>query len=148
MSGIDAKVDLAPLAALGRAVFARAPFSIAHSLDAGAVDQQVQRSRTGTAGNFNEQALLPPAQRTEVRHRPIKPGHLQQARDHAGGLTQGQLEQRFERQANLNRRIREDGLTSALAGRRGQPLHPRIKPNLQRTSLRQRCVYVFQFVVR
>lgn len=92
-----------------------APFAIARSLDASAVDQQVQCSRTGLARNFNEQGLLPPAQRAEVRHWPIETGHCHQARDHAGGLAQGELEQRLQRQTGLDRCIREDELTTALA---------------------------------
>ena len=121
----------------------RAPLTITHGLDASAVYQQVQRPRTSLAGNFHEQGLLPADQCAEVRHRPIEPGHLQQARNHAGGLAQRQLEQRLQRQAGLDRGIREDGLAPALTGGRRQPLHPGIKPDLKRASLCQRCLAGF-----
>ena len=95
--GIEAEVDLAPLTGLGRAVFAGEPLTIARCLDPSAVDQQVQRTRGGSAGNFNDQGLLPPTERAEVRHRPIEPCHLQQARHQPRGLAQRQPEQRLQR---------------------------------------------------
>ena len=134
------QVDLSPLAAFGRTMLAPAPFPVTHRLDARAVDQQVQRSGTGLTGDLDKQGLLPPAQGTEIRHRPIETGHLKKAYDHAGGLAQGKLEHSLERQAGLDRGIREDRLTPTLAGWRRQPLHPGIKPDVKRTSLRQRCI--------
>lgn len=92
---------------------------LSNGLDARAVDQQVQRPGTGLTGNLDKQCLLPPAQSAEIRHRPIEPGHLKKAGDHAGGLAQANPEHSLHRQAGLDRRIREDGLAPTLVRRRG-----------------------------
>jgi hypothetical protein len=42
--GVDAKVNLAPLARFRRSMLARAPFAVAGDLDPGAVDQEMQRA--------------------------------------------------------------------------------------------------------
>jgi hypothetical protein len=67
----------APDPAFGAAVFARVPLPFALDLDAGAVDQQVQRTLRPAIGDVDLQGLLPPAQGAEVRHRPgLRPGPL------------------------------------------------------------------------
>ena len=69
---IDAYVNLAPQAAFRATMLAGVPFAFAFRLDAGAVDQQVQRPLGAAVGNGHHQGLLAPAQRAEIRHRPVE----------------------------------------------------------------------------
>jgi len=57
---IDADVDLAPYTAFCAAVLASMPFAFALCLDAGAVDQQVQRPTRAAVGNSHGQGLPAP----------------------------------------------------------------------------------------
>lgn len=93
---IDPDVDLAPEAAFGAAMLSGVPLTFALGLDAGAVYQKVQRPRRTPEWNGNRQRLLSPAQRAEIRHRPVQPDQFQQAFHKPGRLPQGQPEQHFE----------------------------------------------------
>jgi hypothetical protein len=68
---IDTDMDLAPQAALRAPMLAGVPLTFAFGLDAGSVDQQVQRPLRATVGNVQSHSLLAPAERAEIRHRPV-----------------------------------------------------------------------------
>jgi hypothetical protein len=68
-------------------------------------DQQVQRAIHTAKGDLHGQDLLLAPQRREVRHGPVQPRQLQQARQHPGSLAQWQLEKDLDRQAELDGRI-------------------------------------------
>ena len=89
LAGINAQMDLAPLAPAVRAMLARQPLSIAQELDPGAVHQQVQRSLRAAAGYLDGKGLLSVAQGREVRHWPIEPNHLQDAGHHGPCIAEG-----------------------------------------------------------
>ncbi len=67
----DADVYLAPDTALGATVLTGIPLTFALSLDTGAVDQQVQRSRAATVGDIHVQRPLAATERADVRHSPV-----------------------------------------------------------------------------
>ena len=69
---VDADMYLAPDAAFGATVLAGVPLAFTFGLDAGAVDEQVQRTRTATIGDAHIQRSLTAAQGSEVRHRPVQ----------------------------------------------------------------------------
>jgi hypothetical protein len=96
-------------------MFARLPLAFAGHLDPGAVDQQVQTARVGPPDKVDLQRLLPSAQRRIIRHRPIQVRHFDQARYQPRHLPQGQVEQRLQSQAQLNRTVRNR------IGRPGRP---------------------------
>ena len=70
----DPEMDLASDAPFGTTMLAGVPFAL--DLDAGAVDQQVHRPLGPTVGDVDGQGLLAPAQRAEVRHRPVQADQL------------------------------------------------------------------------
>lgn len=70
--GVDAQVDLGPLAWPRGAVLAAGPVPFAHGLNAGAVDQQVQRPRARAVGNSDGQIPLASAEGAEVGHGPVQ----------------------------------------------------------------------------
>lgn len=118
-------------------MLARAPLALADSLDAGAVDQQMQGALALSVGNGDRQVLLAPAERAEIRNRQIKSGQLQKACHQPGRLAQRQPEQRFQRKAGLDRGVGERRRPTATAPRRRQPIHPGVKPDQQRPALLQ-----------
>ena len=132
---IHADVDLAPKAAFRATMLAGMPLPLALGLDAGAVDQQVQRSRRATVGNADGQGLLAPAQRAEIWHRPVEADQAQKALDEAGRLTKRHAEQHFHRKAGLDRGVAILRLPAAPAGRRRHPRHVRIEPDRQGAAL-------------
>lgn len=71
-------------------------------------DQQVQRPIGAALRDLDGQRFLPAAQRREIRNGPVQPRQVQKAGGHPGGLPEGQLEQNLDRQAELDRRVRED----------------------------------------
>ena len=78
---IDAKVDFAPDPPLRAAMLAGVPFAFALNLDAGAIDQQVQRTLGAAIGDVDGQGFLAARQRAEVGHRPVEANQAQQAFD-------------------------------------------------------------------
>ncbi len=106
---VDPERDLAPDTPLRATVLARMPFAFALDLDAGAVDQQVQRSPGATVGDVHCQGFLAARQRAEVWHCPVQAGQAQQALDEPGRLPERHAEQHLHRQAHL-----DGGITVAL----------------------------------
>lgn len=137
---IDPDVDLAPDPAFCTAMLAGVPLAFALDLDAGAVDQQMQRTIRSTVGDVHLQGFLPPRQRAEVRHRPVEAGQSQQALDEPGRLPQRHPEEDLHGQAGLDCSIAVVTLSAALTGRRGLPGHRGIEPDRQRASALQRLV--------
>lgn len=66
---VDPKVHLAPNTAFGTTMLAGIPFTFALGFDAGAIDQEVQRTVGTTILEVHVQRLLTMAQRAEVRNR-------------------------------------------------------------------------------
>ncbi len=83
---VDPEVNLAPVAWLGRPTLPSQPITIAFGFHTGAVDQEVQGTRAGSVRDVDGQSVLATAKGAEVRHRPVQPGKLRQARHHAGRL--------------------------------------------------------------
>ena len=106
--GVHCQMHLAPLATTLNTMLAGLPFAVAKKLDAGTVHQQIQRPVGTTIGNLHLEGLLPAAQRRVVWSGPVQPWQTQEARDHPGCLPEWQLKQNLDRQAELDRRIRED----------------------------------------
>ena len=137
---VDTDVDLAPQTAFRATMLAGVPLAFAFRLDAGAVDQQVQRPLRAAVGDGHGQGLLPPAQRAEVRHSPVEANQAQQAFHEPGCLPESHAEEELHRQARLNCGIAILRLPSPLAGRWWHPGHVRIEPDGQGTTLLQRLV--------
>ena len=76
---INADVDLAPDAPFGAAVLAGIPFAFTLDLDAGAIDQQVQRALRATIWNVHRKRPLASADGAEVRNVPIEARQPQEA---------------------------------------------------------------------
>ena len=110
--GINGQVHLAPLAPIVRSMLVALAFALTQELDAGAVDQQIQRGGAGSVGQFDAQVLLTPAYGTEIRNLPFQPGQAQQAFNHSQALAHGQAQEALDAQAELDGGIREDGLTA------------------------------------
>ena len=90
---VDPEVDLAPDATFRATMLAGVPFAFALDLDAGAVDQQVQRAFRSTVWNVDSQGLLAARQRAEVGHRPVEANQSQQTFDEPGRLPERHAEQ-------------------------------------------------------
>jgi hypothetical protein len=69
---VDPDVDLAPDPTFGPAVLSRVPLTFALDLDAGAVDQEMERPRRAAIGDVDLQGLLATAEGAEVGHRPVQ----------------------------------------------------------------------------
>jgi hypothetical protein len=69
---INADVSLTPYAPFWPAMLAWVPFAFTLNLDAGAVDQQVQRARRAAIRNEHRKRPLTWADGAEVRHVPIE----------------------------------------------------------------------------
>ena len=83
---VDPDMHFAPLARLGWPVLACVPLPFAFSLDAGTVDQQVQRPLGAAIRDRHRQVLLAAAQGAEIGHRPVQTSQLQQAFNQADHL--------------------------------------------------------------
>ena len=137
---VDAEVDLAPDAPFGAAVLARVPLAFALNLDAGAVDQQVQRPFGATIRDVDGEGLLAAAQRAEVGHRPVKPDQAQQAFDEPRRLPECHAEQHLHGKAGLDRAIAVALPAATPACRCGLPAHLGIEPDRQRAPALERFV--------
>jgi len=137
---VHGQMDLAPLASPLNTVLPGLPLAIAEELDAGAIHQQIQRPASTAIGNLHLQGLLPPAQGRIVRNGPVQFREPQQTGDHPGGLSERQLEQHFDRQAELDRRIREHRRAPRAALIRRVPSHLLVQPDQQRPALAERSV--------
>ena len=58
-------------------MLARVPLAFTFHLDAGAIDEQVNRPLGAAIWDGHVQGLLPPGQGAEVRHGPSESGQLQ-----------------------------------------------------------------------
>lgn len=133
-AGINGQVYFAPLAPVFGTVLFTLPFAFTQELDAGAVDQQIQCRCAGSVRQLNAQVFLAPAHGAEVWHPPVQARQAQQTFDQPQALTQGQSEQAFDAQAELDCRIGEGALTTTFAADSGVPLHVLVQPNCQGTS--------------
>ena len=115
---VSSDVNLAPDAALRAAMLAGSPLAFALNLDAGAVDQEVQRPLRSTIGDVDLQRLLAAAERAEVGHRPLQADQPQEALDEPSSpwspgpvafawidLPERDAEQHLHRAAGLNGRV-------------------------------------------
>ena len=64
------------------------PLAFAFDLDAGAVDQEVERALRAAIGDVDLQGLLATAKGAEVGHRPVQADQPQQALDRSGRLAE------------------------------------------------------------
>ena len=129
--GVHGQMDLAPSASSLDTMLAGLPLAVAEELDAGAIHQQVQRPVGTAIRDLHLQGLLSAAQRRVVRNGPVQPRQLQQACDHPGGLPERQLEQHLDRQAELDRRVRDDRWAPRTALMRRVPGHLLVQPDQQ-----------------
>ncbi len=125
-------MNLSPHAPVPGTVLLALPFPFAKELDACVVHQQVQRRCDGLVAQRGLQRPLLPADRAEVRYRPLLPGQLQQAVEHAQRLPQGLNEHAFDAQAELDGRVRERRGAPALAVGRSPPQHVLVQPHRER----------------
>lgn len=140
---IDAKMGLAPLATVARAVLLRLPLAFAEHLDAGAVDQQVQAGCRGACLDRHRQMFLVPADGAEVRNLPIQAGQLEQALRHPHRLAQRQIGQALDGQTELDCGLTVLRTAAPLAAGAAVPAHILLQPGEQRASRLQRCVVFF-----
>src|SRR6056297_1718539 len=103
-------------------------------------DQKVQRPLRAPIGNGHGQGFLSPAQRAEIRHRPVDADQAQQALHEPGRLSERHAEEGLHRQARLDRGIAVLWLPASLARWRRHPGHVRIEPDRQGAALLQRFV--------
>jgi uncharacterized protein YfiM (DUF2279 family) len=87
--------------------------------------------------------LLAPADRAEIGNPPVQPGQLEQALRHAHHLTQGQIEQALDSQAELDRPLAVFRSASPLAAGTAVPTHVLVQPDQQRATGFQCGVVVF-----
>ncbi len=108
------------------------PFT--HNLDAGALDQQVERTRARALGDRDGQAFLPPAQSVVVKRGPVQVRQPQEARYQSGVWLDSRPNGAFSiRQARMPQR---EGLkASKPATRHRYPLHLGTKPEQQNATL-------------
>ena len=137
---VNSDVDLAPDPALGATMLAGVPLPFALDLDAGAVDQQVQRAAGSTVGNIDLQGLLAPRQRAEVGHGPVQAGQAQQALNEARRLPERHAKQHLHRQAGLYGCVTIVRLSATFACWPGLPGHLGIEPDRQRATTLQSFV--------
>lgn len=102
------------------------------------IDQKVQWPLRAPVGNTHSQGFLAPAQRAEIRHRPVEADEPQKALHEPGRLTERHAEEHLHRQARLDRGIAILWLPASLARRRRHPGHIRIEPDRQGAALLQR----------
>ena len=88
--------------------------------------------------DLDGQCLLPPAQRRVIRHGPVQVCHLGQAGHHPGRLSERQLEEDLDGQAELDRRVKEHRGATWAAVRRREPDHVLVQPDQQRSALAKR----------
>lgn len=103
---INAQVQGAPLPAVLSPVFLALPLPLAQEFDARAVHQQIERTASAV-GQLHFQRLLEPTLGAEVGHLPVQLRQPQQALNRAQTLVQGQgqgqVEEAFDAQAELDR---------------------------------------------
>ena len=116
------------------------PLAITEELDASAVHKQVQRPVGTAIRDLRLRGLLSAAERRIVRNRPGQPREPQQTGEHPGALSERQLEQHLDRQAELDRRIREHRRASRPAFMRRVPGHLLVQPDQQRPAVAERSV--------
>jgi len=115
-------------------MLAGVPLTFTLDLDAGAVDEEVQRAGSSTVRQANVERSLTAAQGTEIRNGPVQPDKPQKACNKACCLPQWHSEQHFLRRTSLDRGIAELLLPTTLAGRRRHPDHLWIKPDRERST--------------
>jgi hypothetical protein len=82
---------------------------------------------------------LPAAQRRVNRNGPVQARHLQQAGNHPCRLPQAQFEKDLDRQAELDRGIRDHRRAASAPAQRCAPDHLLVQPDQQRPPLPQQC---------
>ena len=137
---IHGQMNLAPFTPARGAVLASMPFAIAEKLDPRTVHQQVQGAVSPAIGDLDGECLLAAAQGRVIRHGPVQPRKLQQCPNHADRLAQRQFEQNLDRQAQLDRHVREHRRPAHLARRLRKPFHLGVDQDQQRPTTLKRAV--------
>jgi hypothetical protein len=88
--GVNANVQLAPGAALCRAMLFKQPFAGAAQFQSGAIDDQVKFARSNPRRLVNRQSTRPPAQRRMIGNRQVDLQHFHDRSDQAFALAQRQ----------------------------------------------------------
>jgi hypothetical protein len=99
------------------------PLTFAQHFDARAVDQEVQPRRRRLRCDRHRKMLLVPANGAEIGYLPVQANELEQASRHAHRLTQGQIEQALDGQAELHRRLAVLGTAAPFAARTAVPAY-------------------------
>ena len=124
--GINRQMSLAPGATVLGAVFLDLPLALAGELDAGAIDQQMQRACLTTNGNPDRHRGLPAAHSAETGDRPVQAQEPHETTNQPSCLAQRELEQDLQRQNGLNQGIRVDLWAAICTGTiRTQPANVR-----------------------
>jgi len=110
-------------------MFACVPLAFALSLDAGAIDEEVQRTLGAVIRQAHVQRFLTTAQGAEVRGHPIQPSQPQKTLNKPSRLPKRHPKQHFHRQTDLDCGITETLLSAAMAAWARRPCHRRIKPD-------------------
>jgi hypothetical protein len=132
---VHGQMHLAPLASALNAVRSGLPLAITEKLDPSVVHQQVQVTLGPPIRDLDYERLLPMTQRRLVGHGPVQLRHLPQAGHHPGRLPKRQFEQNLDRQAELDRGVREHRRATGLAIRRRGPDHILVQPDQKRPAL-------------
>jgi hypothetical protein len=88
--GVNANVQLAPGAALCRAMFFKQPFTGAAQFQSGATDNQVKFARSNPRWIANRQSARPPAQSRMIGNRQVDLQHIHDRSDQAFALAKRQ----------------------------------------------------------
>jgi len=121
-------------------MFLRLPLAFTEHFDATAVDQKMQACCRCLRFDRYGGMFLTPANGAEIRHLPVQTGQLEQALRHSHCLTQRQIKQALDRQAELNGLIAVLLRASPLATKFAVPAHLRVQPDEQRATCFERLV--------
>ena len=109
--GVESEMELAPGSA-DPAVLLVLPLALPEQFQAGAVDQQVQRSMRHDTRPSPSKAAAATAQGGMIRHAELEPEEPKHAADKALCLAQRELEDQPQHQHQLDRQIRVAGLAA------------------------------------
>src|SRR5271166_1412863 len=118
-------MQLSPPAARPQAALLVKPFALAVHLQAGAIDEKMERLIASGPFGQDGHAAAATAQRGIIRNGDIDLEHLSDRSQHALGLTQRLVEHQPKHETRFYGQRRIDRLTAALSGRRGMPCRHR-----------------------
>ena len=101
---------------------------------------RVRSRRSGRGQSRGRRCRTPAAQCGVIGNGPVQAAQAQEAGDHPGGLPERQLEQHLDRQAELDRRVREDRRAPRAPAMRREPGHLLVQPDQQRPALLERMI--------